>query len=305
MNRQLLLENLKKSDIFKWYKRRFKETKITDYHQSVLVGQSIDEHIEQLFASERPFMISRLGSYELKILEANHKEHIYQEKHRHSIKNNAGLFPAEDHHLDRFAELYFEKIGDIDLLGIWFNAFENIVSKEYCPDAKLTELRNLEPYFSDSPWSYHLRGKKVLVIHPFTSSIESQYRRREKLFEDDRVLPEFELITYQAVQSMGGNSDFDSWFEALRHMKEEIAKIEFDIAIIGAGAYGLPLASFVKEMGKKALHLGGATQMLFGVYGRRWEQRADFQSIINEHWIRPEADERPKNADSVENACYW
>ncbi len=45
--------------------------------------------------------------------------------------------------------------------------------------------------------------------------------------------------------------------------------------------------------------------MLFGVYGREWEQREDFQDIINEHWIRPEADERPKNADSVENECYW
>jgi len=45
-------------------------------------------------------------------------------------------------------------------------------------------------------------------------------------------------------------------------MKNEISEIDFDVAIIGAGAYGLPLASYIKEMGRQAIHMGGSTQMV-------------------------------------------
>jgi len=88
-------------------------------------------------------------------------------------------------------------------------------------------------------------------------------------------------------------------------MKNEISEIDFDVAIIGAGAYGLPLASYIKEMGRQAIHMGGSTQMLFGVYGRRWEILPNFQEIINKDWIKPVKDEKPKSARKVENACYW
>jgi hypothetical protein len=40
--------------------------------------------------------------------------------------------------------------------------------------------------------------------------------------------------------------------------------IDFDIAIIGCGAYSFPLAANVKRIGKNSVHLGGASQLLFG-----------------------------------------
>ena len=54
-------------------------------------------------------------------------------------------------------------------------------------------------------------------------------------------------------------------------MKAQIDKEDFDICLIGAGAYGFPLAAYVKRKGKKAVHLGGALQLLFGIKGSRWE----------------------------------
>ena len=45
-------------------------------------------------------------------------------------------------------------------------------------------------------------------------------------------------------------------------MEDGIAEIDFEVALIGCGAYGLPLAAHVKRLGKKAVHLGGATQNL-------------------------------------------
>jgi hypothetical protein len=101
------------------------------------------------------------------------------------------------------------------------------------------------------------------------------------------------------------NLPYKDWFEALDYMKNDISKIDFDIAILGCGAYGLPLASFIKEIGKKAVHLGGSTQMLFGVTGRRWETEYDMSHIINEHWVRPSGEEVIKDFKKIENGCYW
>lgn len=306
MNKQKLIESIKKTELFKWFKQTFYQTKNNDYNQKILDDFSTDNYMKELLLDSKPCMISRLGSTELKILKAYHRKRAYGTNLRDIIKNLSGVFPTDDFHLDKFAKLYFEKVSDVDLLGIWFNPFEDTVANNYCINAKLTKLRSLEPYFASEPWSYYLKGKKVLVVHPFSGSIQSQFKKRTELFKNPKVLPDFQLMTYQAVQTLGGgNGEFNSWFEALEKMQNDISKIDFDIAIIGAGAYGLPLASFVKEMGKKSIHLGGATQMLFGVYGRRWETHTDFKDIINEHWIKPQLDEKPKNANNVENACYW
>ena len=157
-------------------------------------------------------------------------------------------------------------------------------------------------------------------MHPFDRSIRNQYLIREKLFENKNVLPDFELITLQAVQSVAGAKvPFNDWFEALKHMEDQISKIDFDICILGCGAYGLPLASHVKRLGKKAVHLGGGTQLLFGIKGKRWTEQYDrvwnyrpnesininYIDLFNDHWVFPDTSERPSDAVKVENGCYW
>jgi hypothetical protein len=153
-----------------------------------------------------------------------------------------------------------------------------------------------------------LSGRRVLIVHPFVESIKRQYRRRERLFHDVQVLPEFDLITLRAVQSIAGTpTEFCDWFEALEYMKRKIAKESFDTAIIGCGAYGFPLACYVKRLGKQAIHLGGITQILFGIIGKRWEgsYHSSIKGLINEYWVRPLPEERPTFASRVESGCYW
>ena len=64
---------------------------------------------------------------------------------------------------------------------------------------------------------------------------------------------------------------FKDRFEALDYMYKEALKIDFDIAVIGCGAYGICLASMLKNAGKQAFHLGGITQLWFGIKGKRWD----------------------------------
>ena len=95
-------------------------------------------------------------------------------------------------------------------------------------------------------------------------------------------------------------------FLSLIFTKDEIDKIDYDICIIGTGAYGLPLAAHIKRSGKKGFHLGGVSQLLFGILGRRWENtiRSPHSTLFNEHWVLPNSNETPKNANVVESACY-
>lgn len=48
----------------------------------------------------------------------------------------------------------------------------------------------------------------------------------------------------------------------------------------------LPLAAHVKRLGKKAIHLASMTQVLFGIYGKRWQDDKEISYYINEHWVK-------------------
>ena len=146
-------------------------------------------------------------------------------------------------------------------------------------------------------------------LHPFEDTIKKQHEagRYEHLFADKRMTPTYELQTLKAVQSIAGNkpAEFDNWFQALDWMKSEIDKRDFDIAIIGCGAYGFPLAAHVKQIGKKAVHLGGAVQNLFGIDSLAMRDDDRKKSLVNAYWIYPSAEETPKNIELVENGRYW
>ncbi len=108
------------------------------------------------------------------------------------------------------------------------------------------------------------------------------------------------------MQTIAGNkSQYADWFKALEAMKNAMDAVEYDVAIIGCGAYGFPLAAHAKRKGKVAVHLGGATQILFGIRGNRWDANPQISSLYNEWWVRPAPEERVGGAERVENACYW
>ncbi len=279
--------------------------------------------IFELLISDEPCMISRIGSTEMLCI----KNHLGVEgKVNKSVKNYitgneapwwwedstlvqmkqwSGFFPSEVKKLQQFSELMLQDVKEIDLLGAWLN--DEIDLKSELINAKRVVLEDLEPFFSLKPWTKALAGKKVLVVHPFSEDIESQYKKRELLFEDN-LLPEFELKTIKAVQSIAGEkTQFNDWFAALDSMKAQIDVTDYDVCIIGCGAYGLPLAAHVKRAGKKAVHLGGVTQLLFGIKGSRWEEYivCPYMNLFNEHWVRPGESAKPKNSEQVEGGCYW
>ena len=280
--------------------------KISYRKENILSKYEGNELIRQLILSGEPCMIGRLGAAESRCIEKwmNNKE--FNQDNLENIKELSGVFPNDSKSITEFCKVYTEGILDIDVLAVWGVTAERDIYKKYCQSAKLVNIMSLEPFFYKNPWSSALKGKKLLIVNLFTETIKKQLVNKDKLFENAEVLPDFKEVSYiKTVQSYGGSNEYESWFEALKSMCGEIEKNDFDVAIIGAGAYGLPLASYVKSLGKQAILMAGATQLLFGIRGKRWEERKEYKKLFNEYWVHPSNTETPKDKEKVEGGSYW
>ena len=288
-------------------------------------GQGANDYIFQKLMENKPIMIAKFGTVELGVVGAYELKYnyriasylkdfmkgrvsLYSSKVLYSLCKQAGFFPNDIELGDQYYRLMLNDMQDIDILASYI--YEEKYVNKYLKCKRVDLDGYYAPFLWKNPWTKYLKGKKVLVVHPFVDSIRYQYENnRCNLFDNPDVLPEFaELHTIKAVQTIADQEDFrfKTWFDALQYMKDEISKVDFDIALIGCGAYGMCLAAHVKRMGKQAVHLAGWTQMLFGVYGERWiKDQPRYSKFINEHWIRPLESEKPKGAEKVENGCYW
>lgn len=294
--------------------RRLVGRNLTEPHftREVLSDEAGNRLLCEMVKSGKPFAATRFGGTETKTIadvlytRAGGKIGGVNDRTLKRIMALSGFFPADRKALEQFVDLYMECCPDIDMLGIWNILLQSYLADERVINAQLSELRMFEPYYFEHPWTKSLEGKKVVVIHPFAETIQSQYKRREKLFENKEILPLFELRTVKAVQTLAGNKcEHETWFDALEWMYQETVKEEFDVALIGCGAYGLPLAVKLKQAGKQAIHVGGSLQLFFGIKGNRWDNHEVIGKLYNEYWVRPSESETIKKSDVVEGSCYW
>jgi len=294
-------------------------------------ADSSSQKIYEALMADKPCMIARFGSNELLCLTSylgvkrndrniisyitgKSEEWWWNTTNLDNMHMVAGFFPPSLDKFEKYCQLMIMDIPLLDILGSWLEMENNIENKLI--GVKKVHIRLLEPFWSKNPWTKALEGKKILLVHPFEKEIYSQYKKKDLLFKEN-ILPDFNLNIVKAIVSHGNEkTNFNDWFEALEYMKSEIDKQDYDICLIGAGAYGFHLAAHVKRRGKKAVHLGGALQLLFGIRGKRWEDpnygvkewgipKNLYASLCNEHWVRPDENKRPKGAKKVEGGCYW
>ena len=294
-----------------------------------MTSYELNDFIYQGLSDDSPFMVARFGSIELdaamynyltslplwkryvlyiqKKIKFIHYDKSLAQQFMNPFCNNAVFFPNNISLMDKYHNrLCKMDAGCCDCLccSDWIR--EDLTKPFLKEDIKYAQLNHMEPYDYELPWSRALEGKKVLVIHPCAETINKQYQNRKYIWKNQNVLPEFELLTIKAVQTIAGEtSEFSTWFDALHYMEQQMDAIDYDVAIIGCGAYGFSLAAHAKRMGKKAIHLGGATQILFGIKGKRWDELPAVNKFYNEYWVYPSVDETPKNKERVENGCYW
>lgn len=272
----------------------------------ILKGKDANTCLVNAIDSKHPFMAGRFGATEcgtfVRYIEIEMGIHNSFGSWMETMTLNAGFFPKKEENLKKYCEMMKEIYSNVDILAPMGTLGDRYVIKRYCQDPILIDLGTYDPFNS---WVRSLSRKKVLVIHPFADTIKKQYKRIDKIYPNGEV-PKFSLDVVTAVQSIGGENDqYETWFDALEFMKKQIESKKFDIALIGCGAYGFPLAVHIKRMGCQAIHVGGALQLLFGIKGKRWENQEYVKKYINEYWVNPSENEKPRLAGQVENGCYW
>jgi len=285
------------------------------YHESV-------DFIRAGILSGKPFMAGKVGTGDnetmlryidihdkeatavkwLKLFAGRRRPFWWDNSIRAGIGVCAGVFPPTVEGIEEFCRIYETYLPEMDGFASCADG-ETRVHDRYCPNATPIAWESLFPLRDGYSWFGALKGKRVLVVHPYEKSIRSQYEKavRCELHKGQGPMPEFELMTYKPVISIGGkSSEYACWNDALKHMIDDVSKIDFDIALVGCGVYGVPLSIHVKRMGKVAIHTGGSTQLIFGIKGRRF----DHWNCYNENWIHVNAEDVPENMSMIEGGSF-
>jgi len=281
-----------------------------------------NKKIIELIKKNEPFTVCRLGNgYETYITYEYIKTNKINENYLHPNVNLNGIYSKtnEIEKFKKYCELYNEAIINTDFLACFVldNNYITNIQNDYSIKYNLSvgHSRVIEPFYllmeNEIPWSHYLVNKKVLIVNPFVESFKEQIKNGFEIFKDNRTifLPNQEFIFYESYQTIAGNHIHNDWYETFNIMCNDIEKLDFDIALLGCGGYGLPLCNFIKnKMKKSAIYIGGGLQLLFGVMGTRWENNEMWKKIIEENdckFIRPSKDEICNNFKNIENGCYW
>lgn len=290
-------------------KKFYKRTHYGD--KKILSVEEGRKHIISYVNSDKPFMVGRYGTSEGRALAEYHEIRLglrkdYLPRTKHFLCCNAGFFPDDTNSINKWGELLTDLSSECNILGVMNFYCEGWIAENLCPNAILMPNGGIAS--ASKGYTHCFEGKKILVVHPMNKTIESQYfNKRELIFPGSNALPEFDLQTLKAINTQADETDdrFKTWFDALDYMTEEVAKRDFDIALIGCGAYGFPLAARVKQMGKSAIHMAGAVQHLFGIKSARGNANSYIRNLYNEAWVYPDESDRPKGSEKIEGGCYW
>jgi len=277
-----------------------------------------NEYITDLLKSNQKFLITRIGvgnetniAYYYDTLQQIDTGMLL------SLSNNAGIYKVTPSTLLKYAELYVEAIKNSNALATFNNTMirqQNHFIDNYKLDCLYSRV--LEPFYccleDIVPWSHFLIGKKVLIVNPFVESFKKQIENGFQIFKDPEKKifnDNQEFIFYKSYQTAAGNHIHKDWTETYKLMCNDISKLDFDIALLGCGGYGLPLSNYIYEdMNKSAIYVGGGLQLLFGVMGKRWDDIQMWIDIIkknNTKFIRPSIREQIPNKTRIEGGCYW
>jgi len=244
----------------------------------------------------------------------------YEAMLRYHCENQFGVFPTDEDFLQEFAHFYLPHILQLDILGLFQAEQEEKIIKDIGLQARfipyqLTEPDRSIPADDSNCYLRYFNGKKLLFISPFSDLLKS--RARKEVFEQvwsniqKKWFYPWEVHSIEIPYSYGSSTQthqkYHNSINLFDAICEKMETTDFDVALIGAGALGLPLASYIKKQGKIAISLGGHLQVLFGIGGGRWNRDEFFKShYINNAWIEMPEKYHPENRTKLtDDSAYW
>lgn len=298
---------------YDWVRQRAKDARIRRFAERMAPSDAAGQtELAEAMARGGPLGVGKIGGLEAEaagfyLTRRPHGE-PYPKLLRAQMFLNVGLFPDTDASLDAFCAALVEAAGHMDVMGLMGYPGESDVIRDHAPQARLVSLHALDPWHFPAPWSRRLAGRRVTVVSPFAGTIASQYaqRRTEIWPGHPDVLPQFALRTVRMPLSPGLCAPEEpSWQARLDKVRAAVDAEPYDVLLVGAGGISLLLAAHAKRSGRIGFHMGGPTQVLFGIRGKRWDSEPFFQTAMTPAWTRPGEEETPPEAWRVEQGCYW
>ena len=235
------------------------------------------------------------------------------------VTTYAGIYSKDSKDYKDYAELYFQILLNSSAISYFppnisqLRSYTEVNFFNNFPNIPPLHNETLEPYYAImdgiTPWTHSLIDKKVLIVHPFVESFQNQLKNTFEIFPGKPIFLENQkFVFYKPYNTAAGNHIHKNWKETFQKMCSEIAVLDFDIALLGCGGYGIPLSGFIYDsLGKSAIYVGGGLQLLFGVMGERWNSTDMWKDIIKENdckFIRPSKNENLPNKELLGD-CYW
>ena len=257
---------------------------------TIVIRNNISEYFSSYIIQNESIFFSRFGGSDTNIIRQYYKNKNlinnskwYQEC-SNIVKMYNGYFDFNNdiRNFQKFLEdmiVYYKNTDDSSYCGsyiiddddVFFNYVlhgKTIISYEF--------IESVRPFLkSFTDWGLN---KKILIISPFSKSIDYQFKNKDNLYLD-YIFPEFELktyntkITYNTIgdtkESLGLTTN--NWHEECQRIAEDISKIDFDVALLSCASYSMFLGNYIKyNMCKKSIYLGGILNVYSNIYGGRF-----------------------------------
>ena len=286
-------------------------------------NQTLTNYIQQKIKTKQHFIIPRLAGIENNLA---HQAVCFIKKEitdinillskRPVMKNNAGIYLPNLNSIVKYSQLYLDAFEKSEIYCDWspwckvseyskhsYDFIYNNFKRKRVDSDTLSIFNNIHI----KPWTLQLRGLRILIISAFIESIKEKINDREKIYGID-LFPECNFVFLKPPQTNGSNTSRDFSLE-LKDFCEKIKEIkdDFDIALCSCGGYGNLVCSYIYDLKKSSIYVGGALQMYFGIYGERWiKENPDIMKLyLNKYWSRPKNNEKPNDYKKIENSCYW
>ncbi len=232
------------------------------------------------------------------------------------MEKNTGVYPANPTFCVKWSQFYLDQVYQLDAVGLIFNQFiKDIYKNNRIKNNFFFYDLDPERQIPSSPENCYLQflqDKKVLLICPFAHLLAE--RANKETFEavwSKTGKKWFNPSSVQSVEIPYGfaeetQKNFPTSFDLLEHIYSLIDPLEYDVALIAAAGYAIPIATYIKRQNKVAIDVGGHLQVLFGVMGKRWRESKEYQEkYITDAWIDMPEKYKPKRTDVCDQGAYW
>ena len=318
-----------------WYLQRYglDITGVTGKYRHHLFKQDNDslfKLIQNKLQANDKFLVVRVSHIETRMAFAGYKLSLisrssikstdeiaylnYVNKSLSVLKTNAGIKLTDFADLLNYSQLYFASFTNADITCTWA-PWDKMYQSTYGEHAHIEEIlkaRDATTVYAEvlsifhhirrNPWTWALRGKRLLIISSFIGSIREKIPVRDRLYGVD-LFPECNFVFLKPPQTHGAN-DNRGFQTELDDFQKKVSAItdKFDVALVSCGGYGNIICDHIYKMGKSAIYVGGVLQMYFGIYGIRWlkDSKDIMRLYLNKHWSRPKPDELPLAPETIE-----